>query len=106
MKILKWIPEARMAVVELADGTRQTISGNSEAEIIASMATNNSDNESKKAQKQAEKKAEKEAQAIVKLETKATKNLPDILAHLAALSFRDSCTYADQLEAALNRLER
>lgn len=104
MKVVKHIPEAQLAIIELDDGTRLTISADSlpAAESIA--AATDAKVKAKKAEKDAAKAQEKADAALDKLAKKAAKAVPDILAHLNAIQFRDNAPYLPDLQAAIERL--
>lgn len=104
MKIIKHIPEAQLAVAELEDGTRLTISADSLA--AAEQIARSTDEKIKleKAEKDAAKAAEKANKAIDKLAKDAKKAVPDILAHLNAIQFRNNASYLPDLQAAIERL--
>ena len=101
MRLLKWIPEAGIAIGELDEGTQVRLTAATEAEALAIVKVE----QDKKSAKQAEKAAEKADQSLEKLAKKAAAVLPDVLAYLAAARFRATVAFADALQDALNRLE-
>lgn len=104
MKLLKWIPEAKIGVVELDDGGRLTITGDSPEAVEKIADMTNRIRVTEKAEKEAAKSAEKEDARIEKLADKAKKAVPDVLAHLNAIQYRDSADYLPELQAAMERL--
>ena len=104
MKIIKHIPEAQLAVAELDDGTRLTISADSLAAAEQIALSTDAKMKAKKAEKDAAKAQEKADAALDKLAKKAAKAVPDILAHLNAIRHRDSAEYLPDLQAAIERL--
>ena len=108
MKIIKHIPEAQLAVAELDDGTRLTISADSLAAAEQIARSTDEKRKLEKAEKKAEKEAEKEAdkadKELAKLAKEAEKAVPAVLAHLAAIRHRDSAAYLPDLLAAVERL--
>lgn len=104
MKIIKHIPEAQLAVAELDDGTRLTISADSLAAAEQIARSTDEKRKLEKAEKDAAKAAEKAKAAIDKLAKHAEKAVPDILAHLNAIQFRDNASYLPDLQAAIERL--
>ena len=104
MKIIKHIPEAQLAVAELDDGTRLTISADSLAAAEQIARYTDEKRKLEKAEKEAEKDAEKADKELVKLAEKAEKAVPAVLAHLAAIRHRDSAAYLPDLLAAAERL--
>lgn len=104
MKIIKHIPEAQIAVVELDDGTRLTISADSLAAAEQIALSTDEKRKLEKAEKDAAKAQEKADAALDKLAKKAAKAVPDILAHLNAIQFRDNASYLPDLQAAIERL--
>lgn len=104
MKIIKHIPEAHLAVAELDDGTRLTISADSLATAEKIARATDEKRKLKKAEKEAEKDAEKADKELAKLAKKAEKAVPAVLAHLAAIRHRDSAAYLPDLLAAAERL--
>lgn len=104
MTLLKWVPEAMIAVVRLEDGTPLTIPATSRDEALGvAVATDNS-RKIAKAEKDLEKLREKADKDLAKLAAKAAKALPDVLTHLSAATYRDSVDYHDELASALERL--
>lgn len=104
MKIIKHIPEAHLAVAELDDGTRLTISADSLAAAEKIARATDEKRKLKKAEKEAEKDAEKADKELAKLAKEAEKAVPAVLAHLAAIRHRDSAAYLPDLLAAAERL--
>ena len=104
MKIIKHIPEAHLAVAELDDGTRLTISADSLATAEKIARATDEKHKLKKAEKKAEKEAEKADKELAKLAKEAEKAVPAVLAHLAAIRHRDSAAYLPDLLAAAERL--
>lgn len=104
MKIIKHIPEAQLAILELDDGTRLTISADSLPAAKSIAAATDAKVKAEKAEKDAAKAKEKADAALDKLAKKAAKAVPDILAHLNAIQFRDNASYLPDLQAAIERL--
>ena len=104
MKIIKHIPEAHLSVAELDDGTRLTISADSLAAAEQIALSTDEKRKLEKAEKDAAKAQEKAEKALDKLAKNAAKAVPDILAHLNAIQFRDSASYLPDLQAAIERL--
>lgn len=104
MKVLKYIPEAGVGVVLLDDGTQLTISGKDEASVLQIATATDSKKKLEKADKEAAKQAEKADKELDKLAKKADKALPDILAHLRAMTYSASVTYYDELKSAIEGL--
>lgn len=104
MKIIKHIHEAQIAVVELDDGTRLTISADSLAAAEQIATATDEKRKLEKAEKDAEKDADKADKELEKLAEKAKKAVPAVLAHLAAIRHRDSAEYLPELLDAIRRL--
>ena len=104
MKIIKHIPEAQIAVAELDDGTRLTISADSLATAEKIARATDEKRKAEKAEKEAEKEADKADKELAKLAKEAEKAVPAVLAHLAAIRHRDSAAYLPDLLAAAERL--
>lgn len=104
MKVVKHIPEAQLAIIELDDGTRLTISADSLAAAEQIATATDEKRKLEKAQKDAEKEADKADKELAKLAEKAEKAVPAVLAHLAAIRHRDNASYLPDLQAAIERL--
>lgn len=104
MKLMKVMPELGLAIGQLDDGEEVRFAATNADSALATLTSANAVRAAEKAQKQAEKEEEKADKAIAKLESKALKALPDILAHLAACDHAESVTYRAVLMAALERL--
>lgn len=104
MKIIKHIPEAQIAVAELDDGTRLTISADSLAAAEQIARSTDEKRKAEKAEKKAEKEADKADKELAKLAKEAEKAVPAVLAHLAAIRHRDSASYLPDLKSAVERL--
>lgn len=104
MKVLKYIPEAGVAVVLLDDGTQLTVTGKDlkHVEQIATKA--DTKKKADKAENEAAKAQEKADKEMDKLAKKADKALPDILAHLRAVKYAASVPYYEELKKAIEGL--